>query len=141
MYCKKLFPCWSHLMLFYWYQFSLFKMSDLSWVRWCVTDLQIKFYKSNLMMTTWVRGRMNTWFDYQVWLRRKIRSIHEAEFCNICLGSLISWCNPSCQVTFSIELSSRLVLSLLYHNQWQMLCEKLLFRLFCNEKKLASSYV
>ena len=29
----------------------------------------------------------------------KIESIHEEELFKICVGSLISWCKPSCEVT------------------------------------------
>ena len=42
------------------------------------------------------------------------RSIHEEEFCNIFVGSLINWYNPSCEVILSIVLPSKVVLSLFY---------------------------
>ena len=44
----------------------------------------------------------------------KIKSIHEEELFKICVGSLISWCKPFCEVTASIFLPSSLVISLLY---------------------------
>ena len=99
-------------------------MPDLSSIWWWVTYIQIKFCKNKLMMTTWMKGRMNTMF----WLNTdlitmfgwdvKIRSIHEEEFGNICVGSLIIWCNASCEATFSILLPSKLVLLLLYQFQY-----------------------
>ena len=39
-----------------------------------------------------------------------IRSIYEEEFASICVGSLIISCNPSCEVTLSLVLPSKLVL-------------------------------
>ena len=43
-----------------------------------------------------------------------IRSIHKGEFCNISVGSLIYWCDPSYEVVLSIVLPSKVVLSLFY---------------------------
>ena len=51
--------------------FCFFKMPNLSWIWWWEINFHIKFCQNNLVMVTWMKGRMNTWFDYQVWLRRK----------------------------------------------------------------------
>ena len=85
--------------------FCFVKMPDLSCSWSWVIDFQIKPGENNLMITTWMQGRMNTW---------KIKPIHEEEFCNMCICSLINWCSPVCEVILSIVLSSKVVLSLLY---------------------------
>ena len=43
-----------------------------------------------------------------------IRLIHEEEDSNIYVGSLIIWCKPNCIETFSIALSSVVVMSFLH---------------------------
>ena len=40
----------------------------------------------------------------------KIRLIHVKELFNMCVGSLITWCNPDCHVKFSIASPSELIL-------------------------------
>ena len=46
-----------------------------------------------------------------------IKSIHKEEFCNKYVGSFINWCNLNWEVTLSMELPSKLVLSWLYQLQ------------------------
>ena len=42
-----------------------------------------------------------------------IRSIHEEEDFNRCVGSLITWCKANCNDIFSIALPSQVIISLL----------------------------
>ena len=36
-----------------------------------------------------------------------MRSIHEEEVSSVCVGSLITWCNPNCDVMLSITFPSK----------------------------------
>ena len=42
----------------------------------------------------------------------KIKSIQEDELCNLCIGFLVIWCNPTHEVSLSGFVPSKLVLSL-----------------------------
>ena len=50
---------------------SLKCRTSIAYGGWWVTYFQMKICKNNLMVTTWMKGRTITWFDYPVWLRRK----------------------------------------------------------------------
>ena len=43
-----------------------------------------------------------------------IRSIHEGEVSNICIGLLITWCKADCDDIFSITLPSLVIMSFLH---------------------------
>ena len=45
-----------------------------------------------------------------------IRSIHEEEVSNICVGLLIIWCKPNCNEILFIVLSSLVVMSFLHQS-------------------------
>ena len=53
-----------------------------------------------------MQRRMNSGLDYKFGCDVKIRSIHEEEVSNMCIGSLITWCNPNWDVKFSIAFPS-----------------------------------
>ena len=90
-------------------------MPNVSRIGWWIRDHQIEFSKDYLMMTVRMKRWVNTWFYYQIWLRFKYyKSIHEEEFSNKWVGSLINRYNPNCEVINSIVFPSKLVLSSLY---------------------------
>ena len=41
----------------------------------------------------------------------KMRAVHEEEVFNVCVGSLITWYNPNCDVMLSITFPSKVDLS------------------------------
>ena len=66
-----------------------------------------------ICMKWWVNPDWTTIFGYDV----KIKSIHEQEFCNKCVGSFINWYNLNWEVILSVVLPLKLVLSWLYQLQ------------------------
>ena len=90
----------------------LLLMPNFSFRRWWM-------FKLNFAKTIWwwQSGCKDGWtpdsISKIVW-ELKIKSLHEEELFKICVGLLISWCKPFCEVTYLIFLPSSLVISLLY---------------------------
>ena len=69
------------------------------------------------MMWWWELGCKDGWTPDSVIkfaCEMNIRSIHEQEGCNICLGSLIIWFKANCNDIFSIILPALVVMSFLH---------------------------
>ena len=69
------------------------------------------------MIWWWKLGCKHGWIPDSVikfGCQVNIRSIHEEEDSNICVGSLITWCKPECDDIFSIALPSVVVMSFLH---------------------------
>ena len=73
---------------------SSFKIPNQALIWRTAFNLKIEFAICYLMMTIFMKSRMNTTVNYETWLSVKIRSMQDSEFGNIWVGSEIIWWKP-----------------------------------------------